>query len=42
MPPRLMSTNGVFSNHSQLTVANQHFGTKLCIESFRWLNADEI
>jgi hypothetical protein len=42
VPARLMSANGVFSNNPQLTVANRQFGRKFRVESFRWLNADEI
>ncbi|MFM7182058.1 MAG: hypothetical protein ACKO2G_11420 [Verrucomicrobiales bacterium] len=42
VPARLMSANGVFSNNPQLTVANRQFGRKFRIESFRWLNGDEI
>lgn len=42
VPARNMSTNGVFSNNPALTSANRQFGRRLRIESFRWLNENEI
>ena len=44
IPARSMSASGEFSdiNASQLSATNRLFGRKFRIESFRWLNKDEI
>lgn len=42
VPARVLNANGTFSGNSSLSSANQRFGRKFRIESFRWLNASEI
>ncbi|MGD9417784.1 MAG: hypothetical protein Q7R22_002495 [Verrucomicrobiota bacterium JB025] len=41
-PSREMDSNGNFVDSGELTEANQLFGRKFDIVSFRWLSADEV
>jgi hypothetical protein len=42
VPARLLDNNGVFSDNPALSLTNARFGRKFRIESFRWLNSDEV
>jgi hypothetical protein len=42
MPARILRTDGVFEDNTQLAAANRRFGRRFQIVDFRWLNANEV
>ena len=42
VPARTMSVDGRFSDNNELTATNRRFGRKFQIQTFRWLNAQEV
>ena len=42
IPARVLNNSGTFANNPALSPTNVRFGRKFRVESFRWLNSDEV